>query len=125
LQVAAQGHGVALAASGVGEELGLDAARASVGNLAGALTRFLVLGRAGTFGRPPRSDVTERSLWICPATTDLSSAKDHGEARYDEVLRGPSGRLLVVSTQRDRVSSNGARYLGTVPWSPRTPIVTV
>lgn len=125
VKVAALGHGVALAASGVGEELGLEGARASVGNLAGALTRFLVLGRAGTFGKSPRSDVTERSVWICPAGTDLSTPNDHGEARYDEVLRGPSGQLLVVSTRPDRVASAGARYLGTVPWSPRTPIVTV
>ncbi len=44
-EVLRRGAGVALAARGVGEELGLELHRASVGNLAGALTRFLVLGR--------------------------------------------------------------------------------
>lgn len=123
-EVLRRGAGVALAARGVGEELGLELHRASVGNLAGALTRFLVLGRAGAFGPPPRGDVTERAVWLLepgtvPPPTD--------QACFDELLRGPSGRALLVSSRPDRLAPGtpGATSLGTIPWSPRTPIVVL
>lgn len=119
--VIAQNAGVALAGAGMELELPLELHRASVANLAGALTRFLVLARTGTFGTPPRADVTTRSIWIIDG--DLPP---HRAARYDEVLRGPSGRSLVVSTRADRLMAGiGVRFVGTLPWSPRTPIVVV
>ena len=120
-RVVSEGAGVALAPAGMEEELPLDLHRASVANLSGALTRFLVLGRPGTFGAPPRTDVTTRSVWIVDGEVPPSQA-----ARYDEILRGPSGRSLVVSTRTDRVPNAAtARFVGTMPWSPRTPIVVV
>jgi prephenate dehydratase len=145
--VQSSGTGIALAAAGLGDEFALDLARANVGNLAGALTRFLVVGRADTFGPPVRVDATFRSVWIvgppiAGAPLSDSSTREVGAgggvsvsrlgegsadgARYDEVLRGPSGAMLVISTRADRLDGvTDARFLGTIPWSPRTPLVVV
>ncbi len=129
--VQSSGAGIALAAAGLGDEFALDLARANVGNLAGALTRFLVVGRADTFGPPVRVDATFRSVWIVgpgavgPGGAGLGEGSAEG-ARYDEVLRGPSGAMLVISTRADRLDGvTDARFLGTIPWSPRTPLVVV
>jgi prephenate dehydratase len=119
------GQGVALAAAGLDEELGTELARANVGNLAGALTRFLVIGRGDTFAPPPRADALLRSVWIIgPEAWETFWEGD--DPRFDEVLRGTSGRALVVSTRTDSPEERvGARFLGTIPWSPRTPLVAV
>ena len=120
------GRGVALAAAGLDEELGLSLARASVGNLAGALTRFLVLGLEGAFDPPPRSDAILRSVWIGQhSLVNLLGSRSGG--RFDEVLQGPSGRTLLVSTvaPADQEGTSGARLVGFIPWSPRTPLVVV
>jgi prephenate dehydratase/prephenate dehydrogenase len=124
--VAERKDGVALAATGMNADFGLLTARTSVGNLAGALTRFLVLGTTGTFGEPVRADALLRTVWLVepdvagrlPITTT---------PRYDEVLRGPSGRTLLVSTDPQRIPEGtvGARRVATIPWSPRTPLVVV
>ncbi len=125
-RVADTQHGVALAATGMQADFGLVTARSSVGNLAGALTRFLVLGMQSMFDEPARADALLRTVWIIepemagrlPLTT---------EPRYDEVLRGPSGRTLLISTDASRVPAGtpGARLVATFPWSPRTPLVVV
>ena len=123
-QVGEDGRGVALAAAGLGADHGLVVHRASVGNLAGALTRFLVLGRAGRFGAPARTDATMRSVWVIDAGVDIPLS-DTGAVLH-EVLRGPSGRALLVSTRADVFADTpGTRFVGTVPWSPRTPLVVV
>ena len=115
--------GIALAAAGIGEELGLEVARSSVGNLAGAITRFLIVARRGTFQAPARADVLQRTVWVVDAGVALP---DDATARFDEILRGPSGRMLVVSTHRSLLDVvAGVRRLGTMPWTPRTPIVVV
>ena len=115
--------GIALAAAGIGEELGLEVARSSVGNLAGAITRFLIVARRGTFQAPARADVLQRTVWVVDAGVALP---DDATARFDEILRGPSGRMLVVSTHRSLLDGvDGVRRLGTMPWTPRTPIVVV
>jgi prephenate dehydratase/prephenate dehydrogenase len=121
-RVAAEGRGLALAAPGVGSEFGLSVIHSSVGNLAGALTRFLVLGRRGAFGPSPRADVTLRTVWtIAPNSPVLSNDNVIG---YSEVLRGPSGRAIVISTRPDALSQHdSARIIGTIPWSPRSPVV--
>ncbi len=123
-RVVGEAHdGIALAAAGIGEELGLEVARSSVGNLAGAITRFLVIARRGTFQPPARADVLQRTVWVVDAGVVLPV---DGTARFDEVLRGPSGRMLVVSTHRGLLDGvAGTRRLGTMPWTPRTPIVVV
>jgi prephenate dehydratase/prephenate dehydrogenase len=129
--VQTSGTGIALAAAGLGDEFALDLARANVGNLAGALTRFLVVGRADTFGPPVRVDATFRSVWIVGPRVSGREGAGLGEGsadgpRYDEVLRGPSGAMLVISTRADRLDDvTEARFLGTIPWSPRTPLVVV
>ena len=115
--------GIAVAAAGIGEELGLEVARSSVGNLAGAITRFLIVARRGTFQAPARADVLQRTVWVVDAGVALP---DDATARFDEILRGPSGRMLVVSTHRSLLDGvDGVRRLGTMPWTPRTPIVVV
>jgi prephenate dehydratase/prephenate dehydrogenase len=124
--VAERGDGVALAATGVNEDFGLVTARSSVGNLAGALTRFLVLGVEGMFAAPVRADALQRTVWIVEpemaGRLPLST-----RPRYDEVLRGPSGRTLLISTDPLRIpeTSEGVRKVATIPWSPRTPLVVV
>lgn len=122
-QVLDDGDGIALAAAGIGEELGLFVVRPSVGNLAGAITRFLVIARRGTFVAPARADVLQRTVWVVDAGVVLPEDQT---ARFDEMLRGPSGRVLVVSTHRTLLDGvAGVRRLGTMPWTPRTPIVVV
>lgn len=122
-QVREDADGIALAAAGIGEELGLSVVRPSVGNLAGAITRFLVIARRGTFVAPARADVLQRTVWVVDAGVVFPD--DH-TARFDEILRGPSGRALVVSTHRTLLDGvSGVRRLGTMPWTPRTPIVVV
>lgn len=122
-QVGDDGEGIALAAAGIGDELGLSVVRSSVGNLAGAITRFLVVARRGTFAAPARADVLQRTVWVVNAGVALP---EDPTARFDEVLRGPSGRALVVSTHRTLLDGiAGVRRLGTMPWTPRTPIVVV
>ncbi len=125
-RVAETHEGVALAATGMQSDFGLLTARSSVGNLAGALTRFLVLGTQSMFGEPARADALLRTVWIIEpemaGRLPLTTAP-----RYDEVLRGPSGRTLLVSTDANRVPAGtvGARLVATFPWSPRTPLVVV
>jgi prephenate dehydratase/prephenate dehydrogenase len=125
-RVSETGEGVALAATGMDEEFGLVTVRSSVGNLAGALTRFLVLGRAGRFGEPVRSDALSRSIWLIEPEV-AGRLPVTSNPRYDEVLRGPSGRTLLVSTDPGRVpaGTEHARFVATIPWSPRTPLVIV
>jgi prephenate dehydratase/prephenate dehydrogenase/ferredoxin-fold anticodon binding domain-containing protein len=122
--VAERGDGVAIANVGLQGEVGLDLARTSVGNLAGAVTRFLVVGRSGIFAKSPRSDATLRSVWL---VDDARTLETPAGTRFDEILHGPSGRLLVVSTAPGRMEGQreGVRFLGTFPWSPRTPVVVV
>ena len=116
---------MALGATGMEREFDLTVARPSVGNLAGALTRFLVIGAEGVFGAPPRVDHTTRSLWVTTPAAEGPSFSDP-TARYDEMLRGPSGYSLIVSTRADRlVEGTHVRFVGTIPWSPRTPLVTL
>lgn len=123
-RVAERGAGVAIANVGLEAETGLELARASVGNLAGAVTRFLVVGREGQFGTSPRADATLRTVWLAADAGVLGAA---ASARFDEVLVGPSGRTLLVSTDPRRIAPGvpGVRLLGTMPWSPRTPLVVV
>ncbi len=121
--VAEKGDGVAIANVGLQHEVGLELARTSVGNLAGAVTRFLVIGRDGAFAASPRVDATLRSVWLVGDPDGLPVPKG---SRFDELLHGPSGRLLLISTDPARLEpSAGVRFLGTFPWSPRTPVVIV
>jgi prephenate dehydratase/prephenate dehydrogenase len=124
--VAENNDGVALAATGMNTEFGLVTARTSVGNLAGALTRFLVLGKVGSFEAPVRADALQRTVWIIESEV-AGRLPVRTQPRYDEVLRGPSGRTLLVSTDPLRVPPDtvGARLVATIPWSPRTPLVVI
>jgi prephenate dehydratase/prephenate dehydrogenase len=124
--VAERGDGIALAATGMNTEFGVATARTSVGNLAGALTRFLVLGRVGSFDPPVRADALQRTVWIIEPEV-AGRLPLTVRPRYDEILRGPSGRTLLVSTDPDRVPPDtpGARFVATIPWSPRTPLVVI
>ncbi len=129
-RVAAGDGDVALAPAGLRSMLGVEVVDSHVGDVPGAITRFLVLSRAE--GRtvdgasPPTgaADPPRRSLWLVAA--DASVPVPDPASRFDEVLAGPSGRRLVISTDPDRLSPGpGVIALGTFPWSPRTPLVAV
>ncbi len=130
----ASGSGVALAAEGKGEKHGLKVAEREIDDLSGSITRFLILGRPGSFGAlVGGSDPTLRSIFVGPlhaVTEHLATGAQPGAspAAYDEILSDGSGQALWV-TSRDALSEiesdRRLRSLGRAPWSPRTPIVRV
>ena len=68
-RVAAERRGIALAAQGQGERYGLSVLERDVGDLAGVVTRFLVIGRNGAFAEQDvADDPTYRSLWLMRST---------------------------------------------------------
>jgi hypothetical protein len=114
----------------MGDQYGLRVVAPNVGDLPGAITRFLVLARRDWFdarvSSGPQSTDTEvstaRSLWIVPHGADVRTPP--GPARVDEVLTAPGGLQLWVSTDQSRFAGvPGVRPLGVIPWSPRTPVV--
>lgn len=129
-RVAAGDGDVALAPAGLSPALGVEAVDSHVGDVPGAITRFLVLSRTGAVatvdeaGRSDAADPPRRSLWLVAAGASVPFPSP--ASRFDEVLAGPSGRRLVISTDADRLAPGpGVLPLGNFPWSPRTPIVAV
>jgi prephenate dehydratase/prephenate dehydrogenase len=122
--VADRRAGIALVAQGQGVLYGLVLLERDVGDLAGVVTRFLVVGRPRTFveGDAP-DDPTYRSLWLLRG--GAAAAASLAGPRFDETIVGPSGIALVVSTHDEPAPRHDALPLGRIPWSPRTPIVRV
>ncbi|HVM54490.1 MAG TPA: prephenate dehydrogenase/arogenate dehydrogenase family protein [Acidimicrobiales bacterium] len=99
-----------------GRELdGIVTVERDVGDLSGVLTRFLLVGRGGTFGDDVADAHVARDLWL---------VEDDG-ARFEERIVGTMGRALVVTTGAGDAQPAGGVFLGRIPWSPRTPIVRV
>lgn len=126
-RVAAGDGDVALAPAGL-DPLGVEVVDSNIGDVPGAITRFLVLSRADglvvTGAAGPGADPPARSVWLLAA--DASVPVPEAGSRFDEVVAGASGRRLWISTDAGRIPPGpGVRALGTFPWSPRTPIVAV
>lgn len=122
-----EGPAVALAGEGKGAALGLKVAEREVDDLAGSITRFLILGPPGGFGAlVGGSDPTLRTIHVAGSIEAVTAALAAGHAAYDEVVSDPQARCLWV-TSREFVpeAGSGLRSLGRAPWSPRTPIVRV
>lgn len=115
---------LALAGAGKGAAAGLAIVERDVDDLAGSITRFIVLGPAGSFGEPGGGSLpTLRRVWIGAATTDALPLLTGG-AGFDELLSDADGRWLLISSRTsDPAAAQGATLLGDVPWSPRTPVV--
>lgn len=116
---------VALAGVGTGDELGLRVLEREVDDLSGSITRFLILGTADAWGDfAGGSRPTLRRLWVGDDLADATAILAGGGAGFDELLADADGRWLLVSSRTDGViAPAGARQLGAVPWSPRTPVV--
>jgi len=123
---------VALAGPAKAGALPLVTIEREVDDLSGSITRFLVLGAPETFGDfRSGSQPTLRRLWI-GAERDAALGLLGTGAGLDELLSDADGRWLLVSSGTGAASAAaggeapgmpGARLLGDVPWSPRTPVV--
>jgi hypothetical protein len=89
------------------------------------VTRFLIVGAPDSFREfVGGSDPTLRSITIGRAGG--LPTLGGGKASYEEVLLDDQGQFLwVTSTEPGPVAGPDTRYLGRVPWSPRTPVVRV
>jgi len=115
---------VALAGAGLGTSRELRVAESEVDDLSGSLTRFLVLGRPGTFGEMTGgSDPTLRTVWIASSNGALASVLSGKGPAFDEFITASSGRTLLVTSRTSTASHSDVRSLGRVPWTPRTPLV--
>lgn len=103
----------------------LRVAEREIDDIAGALTRFLVIGRAGMFGELiGGSDPTLRSLWIAASRADLEPTMNDQGPAFDEIITSPTGKVLLVTSRGAMATeTDDLRFLGRVPWTPRTPLV--
>lgn len=125
LAAAATVPAIALAGVGKGDELGLSVIEREVDDLSGSITRFLVVGDAEAFGDfASGSQPTMREVWVGASIADALPLV--GGGAFDELLSDADGRWLLITSRTDRDPATipgGARRLGRVPWSPRTPVV--
>jgi prephenate dehydratase/prephenate dehydrogenase len=120
------GGGVALAGPGIGQRYGLVKLASDVGDISGALTRFLVLGGAGDDAAPADASQVLRSLCVGDVGAVAAAlAASAAHRSYTEVIAGGDGIALLVSTETGGTPrpAPGLRWLGCVPWSPPTAIV--
>ena len=117
--------GVAIAGSGRAlADPALKVAEREVDDLSGSVTRFLIVGGPDSFREfVGGSDPTLRSVTIGRpgGLPTLGGAA----ASYDEVLLDDLGQFLWVTSSVPGPAGADSRYLGRVPWSPRTPVVRV
>jgi prephenate dehydratase/prephenate dehydrogenase len=117
--------GVAIAGSGRAQtHAELKVAEREVDDLSGSVTRFLIVGAPDSFGPfVGGSDPTLRSVTI--GRTGGLPTLGGGEASYEEILLDGAGQFLWVTSTEPGSQGPHSRYLGRVPWSPRTPVVRV
>ncbi|GAA2750643.1 prephenate dehydratase domain-containing protein [Amnibacterium kyonggiense] len=116
----------AVALGGAGLATGdLHVIEREVDDLSGSITRFVVLGAPGEFA-PQRdgSDPTLRSVRIGARAADALPLLGGAGAAFSELLTDDAGRFLLISSATGG-DAPGTRLLGTLPWSPRTPVVRV
>lgn len=116
---------VALAGPDLEVDSGLKVAEREVDDLAGSITRFLLLGRSDAFGSLIGGSVpTLRSLYVARSITALFPLLSAAEPAFDEFLSDAAGNCLwVTSRDPSTLVPDGVRSLGRIPWSPRTPLV--
>jgi prephenate dehydratase len=110
------------------ESLGLTPVKREVDDVAGAITRFLVLGTENSFGRLSEHFMpTERALVVGRITAGAELRSNPRPSSQEEWITDSDGNFLLVTSDLDYRPSDQAtaRLLGIVPWSPRTPIVRV
>ena len=124
LALASEVPAVALGGAGLASG-GLHVIEREVDDLSGSITRFVVLGAPGEFA-PQRdgSDPTLRSVRIGARAEDALPLLAGGGAAFTELLTDDAGRFLLISSAAG-TEAPGVRLLGTLPWSPRTPVVRV
>lgn len=117
---------VAFGVADRGEDLGLVTLEREVDDLPGSLTRFLIVGPSGAFGEAVGgARPTLRRVWVGAGLREGSLAATGNGARLDELLLDDAGRFLLVSSGPGPAPSfaDRERFLGEIPWSPRTPVV--
>lgn len=119
----------AVALGGAGLAAGeLHVIEREVDDLSGSITRFVVIGAPGEFApQQDGSDPTLRSVRIGARAADALPLLAGGGAAFAELLTDDSGRFLLISSAPGGTATQpeGVRLLGTIPWSPRTPVVRV
>jgi prephenate dehydrogenase/prephenate dehydratase len=126
-QLIVEGRGVALTNSAQETDPRLQIVEREIDDLSGSITRFLLLGRTGTFGRLAHGSAsTLRSLWIGTSTTAILPELLRGGPAFDEILSDDLGNFLwVTSREFESDAIADVVFLGRVPWTPRTPLVRV
>jgi prephenate dehydratase/prephenate dehydrogenase len=128
LELVASNPSGAIALGGVdkGEDFELRVIEREVDDLSGSITRFLVLGREDAFGELERgSEPTQRAAWIGRDIESAFRLMSQSVGGFDELLRDKDGNFFLISSTLSglRAADSRMRFLGIVPWSPRTPIV--
>ena len=111
---------VALADPQLAAAGGLIVVHNDVGDLAGVVTRFLVFTRSEGAGEPADANSTWRYLYLVGGDAQV----DRPESAYMEVVTGAEGLSMLISSAELSLP-DGTRYLGRVPWAPRTPVTRV
>jgi len=94
-----------------------------IDDLSGSITRFVIVGRPDAFAdHRDGSDPTLRRIVVAPSVGSIASLIGRG-AGFDELLTDSSGQCLWVSSQSVSDLQPDVCDLGSVPWSPRTPVV--
>ena len=133
LEKLADGEGdLALAPAGSRAPRPVEIVQSNVGDLRGAITRFIVLRNADAARPEPAvgidgeasGDPRTRTVWLLSSSQPIPPSR--GTATFDEIIEGEGGLRLVVSTDPFRVpAGSGVRCLGSFLWTPRTPTITV
>ena len=118
---------LAIAGPLIGEEYNLSLLWSNIGDLGGALTRFLLLGNRGSFKAANLFGKNRRSLWIVDASSVYTEAGVLDEESSYEIIVGKTGLALALSTtsgvEPEGSLSASDGYVGNLPWPPSTPIV--
>ena len=94
-----------------------------IDDLSGSITRFLIVGQPDAFDEHrDGSDPTLRRIVLSPSVPGIAHLLGRG-AGFDELLTAADGACLWVSSQSIADLPAEVRDLGSVPWSPRTPVV--
>lgn len=97
-----------------------------VDDLAGSITRFLVVGHASGFEEfSDEFAPTMRTIYLGKHHQHKSDSQVRSTPAYEERLSDADGNFLLITSITGQPTPQGLRRLGTAPWSPRTPIVRV